>query len=72
MTTEVHIPPILGVAPLGLVPLTPEQQLNFRMMEAAYNHMPHPADSERLRPYLPRNPCTTPSYYPQVSRLRFY
>lgn len=66
MTTEVHIPPILGVAPLGLVPLTPEQQLNFRMMEAAYNHMPHPADSERLRPYLPRNPCTTPSYYPQT------
>lgn len=65
-TTEVYIPPILGVAPLGPVTLTPEQQLNFRMMEATYNHMPHPADSERLRSYLPRNPCTTPSYYPQT------
>ncbi|KAK7590882.1 hypothetical protein V9T40_002495 [Parthenolecanium corni] len=64
-TTEIHILPILGVAPLGPVPLTTEQQVNFRMMEAAYTHMPNPADSERLRSYLPRNPCTTPSYYPQ-------
>lgn len=66
-TTEIHILPILGVAPLGPVPLTTEQQVNFRMMEAAYTHMPNPADSERLRSYLPRNPCTTPSYYPQVA-----
>lgn len=65
-TTDIHIPAILGVAPLGPVPLTTEQQLNFRVMEIAFTHMPHPADSERLRPYIPRNPCTTPSYYPQV------
>ena len=36
------------------------------MLEAAFNHMPHPSDSERLRPYLPRNPCATPPYYPQL------
>ena len=28
-------------------------------------HLPHPSDSERLRQYLPRNPCPCPSYYPQ-------
>lgn len=64
--TEAHIPPLLGVAPLGPVPLTKETQLQYQMLESAYLHMPHPSDSERLRPYLPRNPCTTPHYYPQL------
>ena len=64
--TEAHIPPLLGVAPLGPVPLTKETQLQYQMLESAYLHMPHPSDSERLRPYLPRNPCTTPQYYPQL------
>ena len=36
------------------------------MLEAASQHLPHPSDSERLRPYLPRNPCQTPAYYPQA------
>ena len=36
------------------------------MLEAASHHLPHPSDSERLRPYLPRNPCHTPGYYPQA------
>ena len=36
------------------------------MLEAAFTHMPHPSDSEKLRPYLPRNPCATPVYYPQL------
>ena len=36
------------------------------MLESAFIHMPHPSDSERLRPYLPRNPCNTPPYYPQL------
>ncbi|XP_024941074.1 CCR4-NOT transcription complex subunit 3 isoform X2 [Cephus cinctus] len=65
-TSEAHIPPLLGVAPLGPVPLQKEHQLQFQMMEAAYYHMPHPSDSERLRSYLPRNLCPTPSYYQQV------
>ncbi|KAH6942812.1 hypothetical protein HPB50_010759 [Hyalomma asiaticum] len=37
----------------------------LRLLEAASMHMPHPSDSERLRPYLPRNPTQVPSYYPQ-------
>lgn len=69
MTSEAHIPPLLGVAPLGPVPLQKEHQCQFQMMEAAYYHMPHPADSERIRQYLPRNPCPTPPYYHQVSHL---
>ncbi|KAF6023624.1 CNOT3 [Bugula neritina] len=36
------------------------------MLMAAYSHIPHPSDSERLRNYLPRNPIHTPSYYPQT------
>lgn len=66
-TAEAHIPPLLGVAPLGPVPLLKEHQHQFQMMEAAYYHMPHPSDSERLRPYLPRNSIPTPPYYQQVS-----
>ena len=64
--TEAHIPPLMGVAPLGPVPLNKDTQLQYAMLEAAYLHMPHPSDSERLRPYLPRNPCPTPNYYPQL------
>lgn len=65
-TTEAHIPPLLGVAPLGPVGLNKETRFQYQMLEAAFNHMPHPSDSERLRPYLPRNPCPTPPYYPQL------
>jgi len=64
--TEAHIPPLMGVAPLGPVPLNKDTQLQYAMLESAFLHMPHPSDSERLRPYLPRNPCLTPSYYPQL------
>lgn len=64
--TEAHIPPLMGVAPLGPVPLNKDTQLQYAMLESAFLHMPHPSDSERLRPYLPRNPCPTPSYYPQL------
>uniref|UniRef100_A0ABD2VUH9 CCR4-NOT transcription complex subunit 3 n=1 Tax=Trichogramma kaykai TaxID=54128 RepID=A0ABD2VUH9_9HYME len=66
LTAEAHIPPLLGVAPLGPVPLQKEHQHQFQMMEAAFYHMPHPSDSERMRPYLPRNNCPTPPYYQQV------
>lgn len=37
------------------------------MMEAAYYHLPSPSDSERLRPYLQRQPISTPQHFPQVS-----
>ncbi|XP_035706658.1 CCR4-NOT transcription complex subunit 3 isoform X3 [Folsomia candida] len=64
-TREAHIPPLLGVAPLGPVPLQKEHQLQFQMMEAAHQHLPVSADSERMRQFLPRNPYPTPLYYPQ-------
>lgn len=66
LKTEAHIPPLLGVAPLGPVPLSKDHQFQYSMLEAASQHMPHPSDSERLRPYLPRNPCNTPQHYPQA------
>ena len=65
--TCVHIPPLLGVAPLGQVPLTYENDLQFKRSQMAFYHMPHPSDSERLRIHFPRQPCVTPTYYPQVS-----
>lgn len=64
-TSEAHIPPLLGVAPLGPSPLQKEHQLQFQMMEAAYYHLPAPNDSERLRIYMHRHPVQTPHYYPQ-------
>nr|XP_026485222.1 CCR4-NOT transcription complex subunit 3 [Vanessa tameamea] len=64
--SQAHIPPLLGVAPLGPLPLNNDHQVQFQMMEAAFYHMPHPSDSERTRVYLPRNICQTPVYYNQV------
>ncbi|KAJ8731134.1 hypothetical protein PYW07_004298 [Mythimna separata] len=60
---QAHIPPLLGVAPLGPLPLN---SLQFQMLESSFYHMPHPSDSERARAYLPRNICQTPLYYNQV------
>ncbi|XP_047029680.1 CCR4-NOT transcription complex subunit 3 isoform X2 [Helicoverpa zea] len=66
MLAAAHIPPLLGVAPLGPLPLNSEHQLQFQMLESSFYHMPHPSDSERMRVYLPRNICQTPLYYNQV------
>ncbi|XP_026725069.1 CCR4-NOT transcription complex subunit 3 isoform X3 [Trichoplusia ni] len=63
---QAHIPPLLGVAPLGPLPLNSDHQLQFQMLESSFYHMPHPSDSERSRTYLPRNICPTPLYYNQV------
>lgn len=65
-TSTIHLNPLLGVAPLGPQQLTREHCYQLTMQEAAYHHLPHPSDSERLRPYLPRNHCPTPTYYPQI------
>lgn len=65
-TQDAHIPPLLGVAPLGPVPLSKEHQYQFQMLDSAHYHMPVPADAERMRQFLPRNPIPTPPYYPQV------
>uniref|UniRef100_G1R356 CCR4-NOT transcription complex subunit 3 n=1 Tax=Nomascus leucogenys TaxID=61853 RepID=G1R356_NOMLE len=66
LLSEVNIPLSLGVCPLGPVPLTKEQLYQQAMEEAAWHHMPHPSDSERIRQYLPRNPCPTPPYHHQM------
>lgn len=91
-TSSIRLSPLLGVAPLGPKKLTKEHCYQAEMLMAAYQHVPFPSDSERLRlhtvysslsernssllyhsiymrsfyrHYLPRNPCPTPSYYPQ-------
>uniref|UniRef100_A0A8C6U1Q3 CCR4-NOT transcription complex subunit 3 n=1 Tax=Neogobius melanostomus TaxID=47308 RepID=A0A8C6U1Q3_9GOBI len=64
--SEVNIPPSLGVCPLGPVPLSKDQVYQQAMEEAAWTHMPHPSDSERIRQYLMRNPCPTLPFHHQV------
>uniref|UniRef100_A0A8C3UTG5 CCR4-NOT transcription complex subunit 3 n=1 Tax=Catharus ustulatus TaxID=91951 RepID=A0A8C3UTG5_CATUS len=63
---EVSIPLSLGVCPLGPLPLPKEQLYQQALQEPAWHHMPHPSDSERIRQYLPRNPCPTPPYHHQL------
>lgn len=63
---EANITPLLGVAPLGPVPLAKDHQFQHDMLESGIVHLPHPSDSERIKLYLPRNPCSTPHYYIQV------
>ncbi|XP_077645966.1 CCR4-NOT transcription complex subunit 3 [Lonchura striata] len=63
---EVSIPLPLGVCPLGPLPLPKEQLYQQALQEPAWHHMPHPSDSERIRQYLPRNPCPTPPYHHQL------
>lgn len=36
------------------------------MLEQSARNLPHPLDSEKLKPYLPPNPYKTPAWYPQV------
>ncbi|XP_034030586.1 LOW QUALITY PROTEIN: CCR4-NOT transcription complex subunit 3-like [Thalassophryne amazonica] len=64
--SEVSIPPSLGVCPLGPTPLPKDQLHQQAMQEAAWTHMPHPSDSERIRQYLMRNPCPTLPFHHQV------
>ena len=48
-TTTIHLNRLLGVAPLGPVPLGKEHFYQLTMEEAGFHHLPHPSDSERLR-----------------------
>lgn len=48
-TTTIHLNPLLGVAPLGPQPLSKEQCYQLAMLDAAFQHLPQPADSERVR-----------------------
>ncbi|XP_028984451.1 CCR4-NOT transcription complex subunit 3a isoform X2 [Betta splendens] len=64
--SEVNIPPSLGVCPLGPTPLPKDQLYQQAMQEAAWTHMPHPSDSERIRQYLMRNPCPTLPFHHHI------
>ncbi|KAF3692007.1 CCR4-NOT transcription complex subunit 3 CCR4-associated factor 3 [Channa argus] len=64
--SEVSIPPSLGVCPLGPTPLPKDQLYQQAMQEAAWTHMPHPSDSERIRQYLMRNPCPTLPFHHHI------
>jgi len=48
-TSSIRLSPLLGVAPLGPRKLTEEHHHQADMLMAAYSHIPHPSDSERLR-----------------------
>lgn len=61
---DAHIPPLLGVAPLGKWALSKECYYQLQQLTWASQHLPHPSDSDRLRSYLIRQPCVTPAYYP--------
>ncbi|KFO36500.1 CCR4-NOT transcription complex subunit 3 [Fukomys damarensis] len=71
--SEVNIPLSLGVCPLGPVPLTKEQLYQQAMEEAAWHHMPHPSDSERIRlgpPDSPLGPQGTKAQYLAAKALK--
>ncbi|VDM98344.1 unnamed protein product [Thelazia callipaeda] len=59
------IPAWLGASPLGRAPPIPEYDSQLKLLEHALLRMPLPMDSEKPRSYLPKMPCSTPSYYPQ-------
>ena len=46
---EAHVPPILGVAPLGPCQLPANSVNQLRLLTAASHNIVHPADSQRLR-----------------------
>ena len=48
-TQEVHLQPLLGVAPLGHVPLVRERMNQLNMLEAAFHHLPLRQDSEKIK-----------------------
>lgn len=52
---EAHVPPILGVAPLGPCQLPNQSAYQLRLLEAAARHKIHPADSQRLRYFAVRS-----------------
>ncbi|KAI4525839.1 hypothetical protein K525DRAFT_219230 [Schizophyllum commune Loenen D] len=37
-----------------------------KMLEGGYSNLPQPADTDKPKYYVPRNPYQTPAYYPQV------
>ena len=48
-TRTAHLQPLLGVAPLGPVPLDKDKVYHLALTESACHHLPFPSDSERIR-----------------------
>ena len=48
-TRSAHLQPLLGVAPLGPVPLNKEKVYQLALVEPAFHHLPFASDSERVR-----------------------
>ncbi|CAB3990434.1 CCR4-NOT transcription complex subunit 3 [Paramuricea clavata] len=76
-THTAHLQPLLGVAPLGPVPLNKEKVYQLALVEPAFHHLPFPSDSERVRPYLPRTPYPTASHHhhqmpPHLDSIDFF
>ncbi|XP_065899735.1 CCR4-NOT transcription complex subunit 3-like [Dysidea avara] len=63
--SDAHLQPLLGVSPLGPVMLNKENISQSRMLDTVFRHLPQPADSEKVRPYLQRNPHPSPLYHHQ-------
>ena len=47
--TDTQLPPLLGVTPLGPLPLTQEKVYQLKMLDVAFRHLPQPSDSEKVR-----------------------
>ena len=43
-----QLQPLLGVAPLGPIPLSNDRVVQLRMLESSYKHLPQLSDSERV------------------------
>ena len=41
--------PLLGVTPLGPIPLTQDKIHQLKMLDVAFRHLPQPSDSEKVR-----------------------
>lgn len=64
--SSVQINKQLALSPLSHhAQLTPEQQVQLNLVEAALTHKPQPADCESKRLYIQRNPHNTPNYHIQ-------
>ena len=44
-----QLQPLLGVAPLGPIPLSSDRVVQLRILESFYKHLPQLSDSERVR-----------------------
>lgn len=59
--------PILGVSPLGPLPLTPERAMQLEMLEAAAANLPQPNDSNKVRSFafssFPNFPAQIPAHH---------